>query len=135
MQTFERTMVTALVCWRHLLFTSVIRILIMSYIPTSMERKPSRETNNSYVSQEIHRILWKPAVHFRSQKTSFLVRILNQTNPVQALLFYFFRHIILPTTHTHTNGFYTSGFFQPSPACTSLLPHTLYDPPISFFLT
>ena len=60
------------------------------HIPTShlleihpnIIQSPSWETNWFAASQEIHRILWNPKVHYRTHKRPPPVSILGQPNPV-----------------------------------------------------
>jgi hypothetical protein len=49
-----------------------------------MQQRPSREAHKpSSASQDIHRTLRNPEVHYRYQKIP--IHILNETNPVHAL--------------------------------------------------
>ena len=50
-----------------------------------MEQSPSWEANWFLASQEIHRILWNPKVHYRAYKCPPSVPNLSQINPVDPI--------------------------------------------------
>jgi hypothetical protein len=65
-----------------------------------MELSHSRDAASCVSSQEIPSVLWNPKVHYRVNKSSSLIPILSQINPVHTL--YLFRHEIhLNTTSVH----------------------------------
>jgi hypothetical protein len=48
-----------------------------------MEVSPSGEAANYATTWELPNILWKPKVHYRVHKTSSMVPILSQIDPVR----------------------------------------------------
>jgi hypothetical protein len=54
-------------------------------LTNSMEQSPSWEASRFSGAQEIPRVLWNPAVHYRIRKYPPPVRILNQLDPVRTL--------------------------------------------------
>jgi hypothetical protein len=67
----------------------------------NLQQSGSWQGNISWASQEIPRILWKPKVHYRINKSPLFIRIPSQINPVHVLptnLFNIHFNIILSTT-------------------------------------
>jgi len=101
-----------------------------------MEQSPSSEANSSLTSQEIHRILWNPTVHYCIQKRLQPVPILSQINPIHASPSHFLKtnfNIIFPYTPRSSK---MVSFLQVPPtkfytnlSCLPCVPHA---PPISF---
>jgi hypothetical protein len=98
------------VMWKRKSTSPVRNVLsVLVFLPTyitylltySMEQSPSWEVNWFAASQEIHRVLWNPKVHYCTHKRPPPVPILGQTNLVHTPTSHFPKihlNIILPST-------------------------------------
>jgi hypothetical protein len=101
-----------------------IRIANYLLISHSIKQRPSSEANRYLASQEIPCILWYPKVHYRINKTSPLVSIQSQINPVHVLPSYFLEihfNITIPSTSRSSKCSPSLRFSQQNPVCTSPL--------------
>jgi len=96
-----------------------------------MEQSPSGEANRFSASQEIHRILGKPKVHYRSHKYPPPVPVLSHLEPAHAPTSQFLNihlNIVLPSTPRFRKRSLSLKFPRQNPLYASLLPHTRYMP-------
>ena len=88
----------------------LLKIYLLTY---SMVQSPSWEANWFAASQEIHRILWNPKVHYRTHKRPPPVSILGQPNPVHiptSHLLGIHPNIIHPSTPRSPQWLFLPGF-------------------------
>jgi hypothetical protein len=107
----------------------------LTYLLT--ELSPSWEAANCAATHELHRILWRPKVHYLVHKNPSLVPILSQINPIYTIPSY------LPKIHfnmVYTPTFWSSQwslFFLVFPPISymhsSSPPFLLHAPPTSSF--
>ena len=72
----------------------------LTYLLTySMEQSPSWEANRFSPSQEIHRILWYPNVHYRIHNIPSIFRTLRQRSQFQTLHLVSRRPILILSSH------------------------------------
>ena len=74
-----------------------------------MEHNISLKANSFLASQEIHRNLWKPKVHYLVQKSTQFVSILSQINPLPSAFHFLYSHFNLIFPHM-LSGPFSSGF-------------------------
>jgi hypothetical protein len=118
------------------LFKPVHTVIFKNDINSSVGQR-SRWTNSmelspclkSSATDEISRILWDLKVQYCVHKSLPLVSVMTQMNPVHTLTAYFFRSILILSSHLHLglpNGVFPSGF--PNKALQALFFHVSYIP-------
>jgi len=114
-----------------------VKTYLLPYLlPYSVEQRPPSEANRFSASQEMHRILWKPKVHYRVHTCPTSVPILIQINPVHVSTSHFLKshlNITLPSTPGSFKWINSLRFPQQNP-CMYLVSHSyaLDAAPISF---
>ena len=102
-----------------------------------MEQSPSWQANRPSATQEIHRILWNPKVHYIIDNSLPSVPILSQIDPIHAPHPISLRSILILSYHLRLSlpsGLLSSG--PPPKPCMHLssAPYLLHVLPISVFL-
>jgi len=98
--------VSVFIIWANTTFRTI------AYLPTySMEQSPSWEANWFAASQEIHRILWNPKVHYRIHKCPLHAPIFSQLDPVHTSTSHFLKFRLILFSHLRLG--LSSGFFPP----------------------
>ena len=92
----------------------------------SVEQSLYSEAGSSWVTYEIH--------NFPLSCTPAIFPILNQLNPLHALVSYFIMihfNIIFPFTTRSARCFFSISSRHPNPVCISFVPHSCYIPRLS----
>jgi hypothetical protein len=79
-------------CWESIYYALCSRSWhssLQSYVLNSQGRVLLEEANSSSASQEIIRLLWNPAFHYRVQNSTLRVPTLSQMHPVHTFPHYF----------------------------------------------
>jgi hypothetical protein len=85
-------------------------MLTHSLTHSLMWLSPSWEAANCTDTQELPSILWNPKVHYHVHKSSPLVPILSQMNPIHAIPSYLSK--IIPSTKSHIHFLSLRSFIQ-----------------------